>query len=116
MILALGVASVLVTRSPLLDVDRIAVTGASHASPDAVRAATGIRRHSPMTDLDLGRARDGVLLLPWVKSAAVTRQWPGTVKAGSVCDVPVSSVDFYPTILEMSGGKPEPKQIEGGMP
>jgi len=29
--------------------------------------------------------------------------WPGAVEPGSVCDTPVSSVDFYPTILEMTG-------------
>ena len=42
-------------------------------------------------------------------------RWPGQVKAGSVCDVPVSSVDFYPTILEMAGSKTEPKQIIDGV-
>jgi arylsulfatase A len=37
------------------------------------------------------------------------------VKPGSVCDVPVSSVDFYPTILEMAGGKAEVKQVVDGV-
>jgi cell division protein FtsQ len=90
-IVVIGAASVLVTRSPLLDVDRIAVWGASHVSADSVRAATGIHRHSPMTDLDLGRARAGVLLLPWVKSATVTRQWPGTVEVTVVERIPVAA-------------------------
>jgi len=35
--------------------------------------------------------------------------WPGVVKAGSVCNTPVSSVDFYPTILEMAGVKGDKK-------
>ncbi len=30
-------------------------------------------------------------------------KWPGVTQPGSVCDTPVSSVDFYPTILEMTG-------------
>lgn len=30
-------------------------------------------------------------------------RWPGATQAGSVCRVPVVSVDFYPTILEMTG-------------
>jgi arylsulfatase A len=42
-------------------------------------------------------------------------RWPGQVKAGSVCDVPVSSVDFYPTILKITDSKPEPKQIIDGV-
>jgi arylsulfatase A-like enzyme len=29
--------------------------------------------------------------------------WPGVVRPGSECSVPVSSVDFYPTILQMAG-------------
>ena len=29
--------------------------------------------------------------------------WPGTIEPGSQCSVPVSSPDFYPTILEMAG-------------
>ncbi len=31
--------------------------------------------------------------------------WPGVTRAGGVCDVPVSSQDFLPTILEMAGVK-----------
>lgn len=30
-------------------------------------------------------------------------KWPGVVEPASVCDTPVSSVDFYPTILEIAG-------------
>jgi arylsulfatase A-like enzyme len=30
-------------------------------------------------------------------------RWPGVAEPGSVCDVPVVSTDFYPTILEMAG-------------
>jgi arylsulfatase A len=29
--------------------------------------------------------------------------WPGVTKSGSVCDVPVISMDLYPTILEIAG-------------
>ncbi|MEJ2051759.1 MAG: sulfatase, partial [Calditrichota bacterium] len=29
--------------------------------------------------------------------------WPGEVQPGSICDTPVSSVDFFPTITEMAG-------------
>ena len=30
-------------------------------------------------------------------------KWPGVVEAGSRCDTPVTSPDFYPTMLEMAG-------------
>lgn len=35
--------------------------------------------------------------------------WPGVTKAGSVCDEPIISVDYYPTILEMAGLKGDAK-------
>ncbi|MGQ9732110.1 MAG: sulfatase [Candidatus Zipacnadales bacterium] len=40
--------------------------------------------------------------------------WPGVVKPGSRCSEVVSSVDFYPTILEMVGARPEPNKILDG--
>lgn len=40
--------------------------------------------------------------------------WPGKVKAGAKSDAFLSSVDFYPTILEMVGLKPQPgQQLDG---
>jgi len=35
-------------------------------------------------------------------------RWPGRIKPGSICDVPVIGIDFYPTILQMTG-VPKPK-------
>jgi arylsulfatase A-like enzyme len=37
-------------------------------------------------------------------------RWPGRIVSGSLCDVPVSSPDFYPTILEMAGLPARPGQ------
>lgn len=37
-------------------------------------------------------------------------KWPGVTRPGSVCDVPVISNDFYPTMLEMAGLPLRPKQ------
>lgn len=37
-------------------------------------------------------------------------RWPGRIPSGSLCDVPVTSPDFYPTILEMAGLPPPPRQ------
>lgn len=33
-------------------------------------------------------------------------RWPGKVKAGSTCDVPVHAVDFYPTYAALAGATP----------
>lgn len=34
----------------------------------------------------------------------LTIRWPNVVKAGSRCDVPVTGLDFYPTMVEAAGG------------
>ena len=40
--------------------------------------------------------------------------WPGKVKPGSVCDVPVISTDFYPTFLDIAGvEKPGKYTLDG---
>jgi len=68
------------TRSPLLDVDRIVIEGATHSGDAAVRAAAAIHRGGAMTDVDrVGSARS-VSGLPWVLRTDVVREWPGTVR------------------------------------
>ena len=41
-------------------------------------------------------------------------RWPGVVRPGSVCGVPVSSVDFYPTILDLCDIEPSENQSLDG--
>ncbi|MCL5269146.1 MAG: sulfatase, partial [bacterium] len=41
-------------------------------------------------------------------------RWPGVVAAGSICDTPVSTVDFYPTLLAAAGVAPNPAQTLDG--
>jgi arylsulfatase A-like enzyme len=48
-----------------------------------------------------------------IRNPVVVR-WPGVTRAGSVCDVPVSSVDFYPTMLEIAGVKDAPGHVPDG--
>jgi arylsulfatase A-like enzyme len=42
-------------------------------------------------------------------------RWPGVVKAGSVVSTPVSSPDFFPTLLEAAGAKRQPGQVLDGV-
>jgi arylsulfatase A-like enzyme len=37
-------------------------------------------------------------------------RWPGVTKPGTLCDVPVTSTDFYPTLLEAAGLPLNPEQ------
>jgi len=40
-------------------------------------------------------------------------RWPGTVKPGSTCDVPVLNVDFYPTFLAAVGATSPASPLDG---
>jgi arylsulfatase A len=54
------------------------------------------------------REGKGFLYEGGIREPMIVR-WPGTAKPGSVCDVPVSSIDFFPTMMEMAGTKPAAK-------
>ena len=42
-------------------------------------------------------------------------RWPKSVKAGTVCDVPVISNDFYPTFLDLAGAPAQSQQHLDGV-
>ncbi len=42
-------------------------------------------------------------------------RWPGVARPGSLVDTPVSSPDFFPTLLEAARAKPAPGQILDGV-
>jgi len=42
-------------------------------------------------------------------------KWPGVVKAGTTCDVPIIGVDLYPTFCDMAGVKPPEGQPADGL-
>lgn len=68
---------------------------------------------SPTSNLPL-RAGKGWLYEGGIREPFLVR-CPGVTKAGSVCDVPVISTDFYPTILDATGNKLLPKQHLDGV-
>ncbi|HPA40861.1 MAG TPA: sulfatase, partial [Candidatus Hydrogenedentes bacterium] len=58
------------------------------------------------------REGKGTLYEGGVREPLIVR-WPGRVAAGSLCDTPVCSVDFFPTILEIATG-PGPGPLTDG--
>lgn len=42
-------------------------------------------------------------------------KWPGVIRPGSVCEIPVTSPDYYPTLLEMAGLPLNPEQHTDGV-
>lgn len=60
-------------------VDEIIVSGRRETSRADLLRAVRLSRGAPILDFDLGRARERVERLPWVRSASVERMLPDTV-------------------------------------
>ncbi len=60
------------------------------------------------------RAGKGWLYEGGIREPMIVR-WPGVVKPGSTCDHPVTSTDFYPTMLDMAGLPLRPEQHRDGV-
>jgi len=59
------------------------------------------------------RAGKGSYYEGGIREPLVVR-WPAKIKAGSKCDTPVIGIDFYPTLLDITGAKkPAGKQLDG---
>lgn len=72
-------AAVGATRTPLLDVDKVEVRGATHTPRNALLGAGGLERRPLMVDVNASRVSRRVEALPWVLQARTRRAWPGTV-------------------------------------
>ena len=83
----------LVVASPVLDVDRVQVSGSNRLTAAEVVTASGIGTGDPMVWLDAGAAERRVAGLPWIRSAHVAREWPGTVRITVTEREPVAWVD-----------------------
>lgn len=59
------------------------------------------------------RAEKGTLYEGGVREPLIVR-WPGVVRPGSVCPEVVTSVDFYPTLLNVAGAVGDPGQALDG--
>lgn len=82
----------LVYRSPLLDVDHVAVHGTHLADPAEVRRAAAVSSDQPLASVDLGAARRNVEAVPWVDAVHLRRSWPGTLVVEVTERVPVAVV------------------------
>jgi cell division protein FtsQ len=92
-LLVVGTAAWMASRSPILDVDRIVVVGNARTGVDEVLAASDLARGDALVWLDQSAARDGVERLPWVREAAIAREWPDTVRITVEERLPAAWVD-----------------------
>jgi len=59
------------------------------------------------------RDEKGTLYEGGIREPLIVR-WPGVVRPGTECNTPVTSVDFYPTFLDIAGaGKPKAQPLDG---
>ena len=56
-----------------------------------------------------GSAYEGGVRVPMIVS------WPGVTRPGSVCDEPVCSIDFFPTLAEIAGVDPDSRPDVDGL-
>ena len=68
---------------------------------------------SPTSNLPL-RGGKGWLYEGGIREPYLVK-WPGVTRPGSTSDVPVTSTDFYPTMLEMAGLPARPAQHQDGL-
>ncbi|HPC95762.1 MAG TPA: sulfatase [Sedimentisphaerales bacterium] len=59
------------------------------------------------------RGEKGTLYEGGIRVPLIVR-WPGVVRRGSLCSIPVTSVDFYPTLLEIAGAARPAGQVLDG--
>jgi uncharacterized sulfatase len=59
------------------------------------------------------RDEKGTLYEGGIREPLIVR-WPGVVKAGTTSSIPVSSVDFYPTFLEIVGARRKSSHLLDG--
>ena len=67
----------------------------------------------PTSNLPL-RAGKGWMYEGGIREPMIVK-WPNTTKPGSICRTPVTSTDFYPTMLEMAGLPMRPEQHLDGV-
>jgi arylsulfatase A-like enzyme len=61
--------------------------------------------HGPVTSMQPLRGAKGMLYEGGIREPMAVR-WPGSIEAGSRSRVPVTMVDFFPTILDLAGVVP----------
>lgn len=68
-----------VHTSPRFGVSEIITSGGKRRSPDDIASIAGIAKGENVFAIDLGKARARLAADPWIDSAELTRQLPGTI-------------------------------------
>lgn len=92
--------------------DNGGMSAANFGNPDRIIAEDQMDEAYATSNLPL-RGAKGWLYEGGIREPLIVR-WPNEGRQGIACDVPVTSVDFFPTILEMLGlPMPEENEVDG---
>jgi arylsulfatase A-like enzyme len=72
----------------------------------------GVTKPQHITSMEPLRGEKGTLWEGGIRVPLIIK-WPGVTRPGSVCDVPVISPDFFPTIAEITGARLPPGGVDG---
>jgi cell division protein FtsQ len=104
-------------RSPLLSISSVSVSGADRSSPESIVESIGVVVGVPTIDVNAGEIRSAVESDPWIATADVSVQWPGTVSVAvteHVALAPARSGDGWVMLSRASTViEPVPGPIEG---
>lgn len=92
--------------------DNGGMAAANFGRPDRVVAAEQLDRAYSTSNWPL-RGAKGWLYEGGIRVPMIVK-WPGQAEAGTICEEPVISTDFYPTLLEMAELPPSPEQAVDG--
>lgn len=90
-VVAIGVAYG-ITRSALLDVDRVVVRGAASTTSADISRAGGLTGRPQLADLEPDEIALALERLPWVERASVERHWPSTVDVEIIERLPIATL------------------------
>ena len=93
--------------SPLLDVEKVVVTGQSRLSEAQIADAAAVLDGTPLARVDTAAVKKRVGALAPVESVTVSRSWPDTIKVSVVERIPVLGVKDPAgvTLLDRSGAE-----------
>jgi len=98
-VLCLAGLAYLTVMSPILDVDRITITGEQHVNPLQIRSAAGVHRGDHLVLLDASAVAHRIERIPWVRAAKVERDLPGTLEITVTEYTPVAYVRVTGAVL-----------------
>jgi arylsulfatase A-like enzyme len=86
--------------------DELKLTGRTAVLFTSDNGGLSIREgpNTPATSNAPFREAKGFLYEGGIREPLIVR-WPGVTRPGTVCDVPVSTIDFFPTIVDLCGLK-----------